>query len=184
MTQNTQSVVQKFNGEWAKLHSDRQPIGWMLRKDQTLPWLRLHALPDSKRYAENDTELGVILSRANEIGNKLLGSEAPCWMIEARADQIVGTGEYAGQFAEDDDSDGMVWRYFVQSVDWQAGAFNRVLADIANDGPYYVVWMARNGGALFAPYDGGFDLFPSSLEQVETLKSDWSDWLSSHPEGL
>ncbi len=105
-------------------------------------------------------------------------------MIEARADDITGTGEYVGQFPEEDDPHGMVWRYFVKSVDWKAGLFNKVLADIAGDGAYYIVWMARNGSALFAPYDGGFDLFPFSFEQVETLKADWSDWLSSHPEGL
>jgi hypothetical protein len=44
--------------------------------------------------------------------------------------------------------------------------------------------MSRKTGKIFAPYDGGFDLFPSPGEEVAQLKSRFSEWLSSHPEGL
>jgi len=184
MANRSQTIVSEFSREWAKLHPDRQPMGWMLRTDDSLPWLRLHALPDSKRYAENGSERSEILSRANEVGNQLLGAGEPCWMIEARTDDCTSAGELAGQFDDSDEYDTMIWRYFVQSVNWRAGAFDKVLMDLADDAPYSVVWMARESGAIFAPYDGGFDLFPSEYLQVDTLKAQWSDWLSSHPEGL
>ncbi len=39
-------------------------------------------------------------------------------------------------------------------------------------------------GAIFSPYDGGFDLFPHSQSEVESLKAEWVDWLCLRPDGL
>jgi hypothetical protein len=45
-----------FQNEWLRNHEGRQPLGWMLRESDGLPSVRFHALPGSKRYAENGSE--------------------------------------------------------------------------------------------------------------------------------
>ena len=173
-----------FELDWEKWHSGRQPIGWRLLTDDTLPWLRLHSLPNSKRYADNNSERETILGRANAIGDHLLGTGSDCWTVQSRADGIGGQGEYAGEFAEDEEPGSTVWRFFAQRVIWKAGTFDNELLEIAADGPFYQIWMNRDTGAVFAPYDGGFDLFPADWRQVDMLKAQWSTWLSDHPSGL
>ncbi len=36
-------------------------------------WLRIHSLPESKRYAESDFEYNIILNRQNQLINDLIG---------------------------------------------------------------------------------------------------------------
>jgi hypothetical protein len=62
--------------------------------------------------------------------------------------------------------------------------FDKLLTAIADDEVDFVFWMNRENGAIFAPYDGGFDLFPSTDAQVDELKKSYPDWLSSHSQGL
>lgn len=175
--------AQTFRDEWQVYHTDIPPIGWALRESQSAPWVRYHALPDSKRYAESDSEKAAILARANAIGDRLLGDGSPCWRVEARTDDMPGMGALAGQFQVGGDPDEPVWHFYVRSVRWKAGAFDNDLSAIADD-TLRVLWMCRSNGVVFAPYDGGFDLFPPSLDEVEILKTERSDWLSSELSGL
>ena len=46
-----------------------------LREEKSELWLRIHSLPESKRYAENEQEAG-ILARHNEIAAKVLGLDS------------------------------------------------------------------------------------------------------------
>lgn len=175
--------AQMFGEEWRAYHNDIPPTGWALRESQSAPWLRYHALPGSKRYAENDGEQAAILARANAIGDRLLGDGSPCWWVEARTDDLPGTGAFAGEYQLGGDPDEPVWRFYVRSVDWKAGAFDDYFTAIADE-KLMGLWMCRSSGAVFAPYDGGFDLFPSSFDEVGILKTERSDWLSSEPSGL
>lgn len=173
-----------FRAEWALHHRTLLPIGWLLRQERNLAWVRFHALPNSKRYAENDQDRSIILSRANTLGDRLLGLGNLCWFIEARMDKSEGSGELAMEAAEDDDPESTVWRFFVRSEAWEPGKYDGKLLSIADDESSRAVWMRRDNGSVFAPYDGGFDLFPSTWHEVDGLKSAGRDWLSNHPEGL
>jgi hypothetical protein len=46
------------------------------------------------------------------------------------------------------------------------------------------MWVSATTGAVFAPYDGGTDLFLPTADDVASLKREFSDWLSDHPGGL
>jgi hypothetical protein len=119
-----------FQNEWLRHHEGRRPLGWMLRESGGLPWVRFHALPDSKRYAETESECQTIIGRANALGIRLLGAGSLCWLVEARADEAEGVGFYAGDYAEDDPD--VTWRFYVQPVEWRDGAFDAMLNAIAN----------------------------------------------------
>jgi hypothetical protein len=114
----------------------------------------------------------------------LLGEDEWCWVIEGDTDDLVAGGEVALSGRETDDPDDPVWSFYVRHERWRAGASNAKLLSIADDEPRRAVWMRCDNGAVFAPYDGGFDLFPASWEAVRQLKAAWPDWLSDHPAGL
>ena len=183
MNNRAQDGPEVFREEWSKLYNGEPPLAWVLRTGRTVPWVRYHALPDSKRYAENDAEHATILARGNAIGDRLLGQGNLCWLIEARADEKSGDAALAGEYKEGDDAYDPTWRFYARSVEWHRGAFDTELKAIAED-RLTAMWMRRRDGVVFAPYDGGFDIFPVSAEQVDVLKAERPDWLSSHPEGL
>lgn len=171
----------EFQREWAHYHGERRPLGWLLRQDDDLPWVRFHALPDSKRYAENDRERQIILERANQLGDRLLGAGAECWLVESNPVTLADGAIFTGTYAEDDDFECSFYAYPVR---WQAGGFDALIAAIADDMPGRALWMSRKSGNILAPYDGGFDCFLASRRDILVLKVDFGIWLSPEPSGL
>ncbi|WP_129586340.1 DUF3885 domain-containing protein [Sphingomonas montana] len=86
--------------------------------------------------------------------------------------------------AATDDPDEPVWSFHARRERWRAETYDAELISIAEDQPRRAIWMRCEDGAVFAPYDGGFDLFPTSWETVNHLKAEWPDWLSGHSGGL
>lgn len=175
--------AQAFLEEWVSRFGDTPPLGWKLRAKQTIPWIRYHALPGSKRYAENEEERVTVLQRGNAIGDRLLGRRNACWYAEAVWDETEPDLSSAIEFREIENGEKIVRRFQVRAVEWGSGEFDEKLRSIAND-ELRGMWVRRSDGAVFAPYDGGFDLFPSSFDQIADLKRERPEWLPSNPDGL
>jgi hypothetical protein len=182
--QQAPPLAEQFRAEWARNYGAVLPLGWQLRLYNARPWVRFHALPLSKRYADSDVERATILCRANSLADDILGRGTSCWVVEARAEGDQKTGNFWIASAEDDDPDSPLWHFYIRCEDWRSGKYDAELLAIADDQPNRAIWMRRDNGALFAPYDGGFDLFPPTWQDVERLRERWRDWLSDHPEGL
>ena len=178
-------IALKFKSDWNAHHHGRQPLGYVLRQDSSLPWVRFHSLPGSQRYAASDEEIDIILSRGNCLASALFGRSKGCWIITSRWDDEFGPGVPAGLWSEDDtDPESLVWNFFVREGEWAEGKFDDDLEDLADDARHYIIWFEPESGKVFAPYDGGFDLFASTIEEVHALKKRFGDWLSDREDGL
>lgn len=177
-----------FASDWAQHIGATGPLAHHLRAERLRPWLRFHALPNSKRDAETPEEKNIILSRADELATDMLGHGSECWLVECRGDtdsQRLATktkGIAALKITELDDD--FEWTAYVCPIKWKTGSSRRLLWQIAKDLTGPTLWFKRANGAIFAPYDGGFDLFPTSHAHVQTLRHKYADWLSDHPDGL
>ncbi len=176
--------AERFQHDWAAFYPTCPPLGWLLRNREGIPWVRFHALPASKRYPEDEAERGIILSRANSLGDRLLGPCQLCWVVEADCSEASTQEEVSMTASESDDPEDPIWNFHARPEPWRAGAFDAELLSIANNGPRRTIWMRCDDGSVFAPYDGGFDLFPASWMEVAKLKLEWPEWLSTHPQGL
>ncbi len=191
-----------FQHLWSRFHEGHWPIGYMLRQSGAANWVRFHSLPESKRYAETDDERGVILRRQNALAAAVLASD-PCWLVQTHWVTPDGTIDWADQhdpfaatrqFAleptfdfvdpDEDDEDPAEWRVHAGPVRWTDGAFDNLLTSIAEDIAGPTLWMSEATGSIFAPYDGGVDLFLAKAEQVAELKARHRDWLSIHASGM
>jgi hypothetical protein len=56
-----------FQNLWTLNYPDTIPISYRFKHDYSDRWFRIHSLPESKRYAENESEWEILLSRQNEI---------------------------------------------------------------------------------------------------------------------
>lgn len=183
-------ILDSFQREWSHHHSKTTPLAHQLRLDGRRPWVRFHALPDSKRYADDEAEEREILRRANALGAEVLDVSADCWLVECRIEEYstpywkptrLAPGTTLRYLEPEED---FHWSAKVTETRWESGAFDNLLGETARDQTGPTLWMNRANGAIFAPYDGGFDIFPSSWNEVERLKQRYSNWLSSHPQGL
>ena len=142
----------------------------------------------SKRYEETAKEKQTILARADELATEILGEKADCWLVECRKGRLGRPfmtrvkGHSVLDIAEPEDD--YIWTAHVSPARWKAGSARRLLWQVAQDRTGPTLWINRTSGAIFAPYDGGFDLFPASLQHVEALRQKHSNWLSNEPGGL
>lgn len=182
-----------FENAWTQFHLGESPIGWMLLGEGAANRLRFHSLPASKQYADTDQERSVLLSRQNMLASEVLGDQ-PCWLVQAHwlllepgewdvqhhHDPFHATREwkleFAFEFLEDDGDEGRSWRVFAAQLSWLPGRFDDLLLSIADDLAGPTLWMGTDG-AIFAPYDGGIDLFLPDAEAVQRLAAQHPDWL-------
>jgi hypothetical protein len=124
--------VTEFRRDWARYYPASLPLGWVLRRRLNAPWVRFHALPGSKRYADDQAERNTILSRAYALGDKLLGVDQCCWVIEAETGDTSAPSEVALMASETDDSDDPVWSFYARRERWRAGAHDAKLLSMSH----------------------------------------------------
>jgi len=174
-------------------------VGHVLRSAISDRWLRVHSLPNSKRYAETDAEYDELLRRHNELAVEILGSHQRAilflhvWGTAADVPAAFSGFGWAAQLdldsanptvyqsPEADDPDLVVAGF---PILWSPQSWNSLLRDIANARLNSVVLLNAATGETYAPYDGGADLFLANSERVATLADRWASWLSERPDGL
>jgi len=186
--------MHKFQEAWNRFHAGRFPVGFRLREADTPNWLRFHSLPLSKRYADTDAERKLLLARHNELAGEVLGADEACWLVQvyfependpniidiARRDHGL---PWAFKFFTDDDAE-EEWQVAAGETSWAVGKFDDLIWAIANEQSASTLWMSASTGSIFAPYDGGIDLFLPNPKAVCDLRARHQDWISAHPDGL
>lgn len=192
--------MSRFQDSWSQFHGDHWPIGYKLRQDGAANWVRFHSLPQSKRYADSVDNWRTLLHRQNALAATVLG-HGPCWLVQTHWVSAPGTTDiadvhdpfaatrafdlrFAFELVEAVDDELYRWRVHAGPTRWSNGRFDNLLKKIADDEAGPTLWMAQADGSIFAPYDGGVDLFLSQPSQAAKLKTAHKDWLSVHPEGL
>ena len=93
--------------------------------------------------------------------------------------------KYAFSFGVDEGDDAVAtWNVMAARVRWKQGGFDNALLRIADERAAPTLWISAESGAVFAPYDGGVDMFLPSEAEAKDLRSKYADWLSSHPDGM
>lgn len=198
----TVNDVNDFKRAWKSWHPHSPPVGYMMRGNREPNWLRLHSLPLSKRYAETPLERDIPITRHNEVAAEVLGLNQKCWLAQSCWVTPAGMSEFSNEqlmfsacrdyqsswsfrFLEDHDDDiEHAWDVHAAMTSWEMGKFDSLLWACANEEAAPIIWTSDNTGVVFAPYDGGIDLFLEDERQVERLSEKYSSWLSTRPDGL
>ncbi len=191
--------VNVFEG-WLREHfGATPPIGYCLRTDHRQRWLRIHSLPDAKRYAENELERSEVRRRAWVAAAEVLPTGAVCWLVvtgpphenaprelrlpSAPAMLFERVKPYDHPLLKDALEEERVVAYATQTT-WPPADFDRLIGAIAND-ELRVVWFSPASAEVFAPYDGGIDLILESRTRMEALRRSFpAGWFSAREDGL
>ena len=164
--------------------------------------MRIHSLPESKRYPNTEAERDEVLRRQNAAACYALGEGSECILFITEygesqhwPDYYVEGSRYTAEFvvlnrfapeyvqSYDKGQDGPL-QFFATRQRWHAGAFDALILMCADGtaGPYLFANIEK--GSAYAPYDGGADLFFSASYCVGEARRKFSDWLSTIESGL
>ncbi len=171
---------------WESCYPQSPPVGFLLRDAYPELWVRIHSLPKSKRRPTTDADYVTLLERHNVVATEVLGESSLCAVLLLGSDQTSETemSELAGlgvRFeklcslpAELWEGKGSVFReptsLFALAVTWDSGAFDPLLRAFADRRVKGLI-VELEEGCVYAPYNGGADLFyDSESDRDEAIK--------------
>jgi hypothetical protein len=171
---------------WLENYPASPPLGHWLRLYYQDTWLRIHSLPDAKRYADTELEYSELLHRHNAVADRVLGNGAPCFLYQAKylgEDTDIESPAWVLDLKEyDPESEERIW-IDIAAVTWQSRRFDQLLLDVANE-VTRLVFASTLTGNIYAPYDGGADLIFRRQTDHQVCRESFEKWLSARADGL
>jgi hypothetical protein len=75
-------------------------------------------------------------------------------------------------------------QFFGLQVTWRKHTFDQLIRAVADDKTGPVLLANPAARAIYAPYDGGADLFFSSAAETKVARSKFQSWLSIREDGM
>jgi len=192
------TMINRIKKYWADNFGELPPKADELKFEFGDRWVRFHSLPESKRYANSESEYEQVLFRYNSLIKELFPYQSELFVVlteysnrsepehlEYKLLEIFPETEYwcSIQTNEEDD-DPIYWHFHATKTGVEDSALNKLLRLVADDEISNVMLFCNESESLFHPYDGGSDCILSSVEHRNRLEGKFSNWLSAHPEGL
>ena len=153
----------------------------MLRQIYPERWLRIHSLPESKRYDETEEEYAELFHRHNAVATQALGEGSQCYLIQGF---WVEPEEGQSGWVVSLEGEELNLRFEVTEVIWSHSGHDALLREVADRKTANVVFVSYGSRRIYAPYDGGADLICRNEQERDEWKRAYSAWLSAYPEGL
>ncbi|WP_266862291.1 hypothetical protein [Streptomyces sp. NBC_01306] len=177
---------------WQRRWPSCPPVGYKLREPYRDVWVRFHSLPESKRYADDESEYAIVLERYNTVLDELFAGAdvyviTPLWTTEAEvASSQPITGYWQSLLVEDDPHPEFrtYCHLFAARRSWRPGCIDESLRDVADDKVAGVLITDTRMQRIHHPYDGGADVFLATSAERDRVRDRHADWLSRHPSGI
>jgi hypothetical protein len=192
----------QFRRFWQQHFPNCPPVSYLFKYNLADRWFRFHSLPESKRYAEDETEFVELLTRQNTVlldvigkGESILvsGNYLSSPLLE---EQCSALGNFEFQeflklskqdFDPDElepDEQPVYLSLFCGTHELKRGSLDNILLCVADWKIVNFFVVSCESEHIFAPYDGGVDVILKDTEERDGFKAKYKNWLSSHPEGL
>jgi hypothetical protein len=196
-------TAEQFNHFWTSTYPDTILIQHHFRHDFAERWFRIHSLPESKRYAEDDNDWNILLDRQNKIISDLLNAHSNFLLVTGGhtyegyrelhpIDEVDSIKEFAfisldpidlNKISPDEYDNGQFYTPMFSEQQWQSKMFDNLLKDIAVDN-LRAFFISVDNKLIIAPYDGGIDFILKDTQTRDFYKQKYSSWLSARHDGL
>jgi hypothetical protein len=186
----------QFKHFWAKNFPETPPINHLFKHNLTERWLRIHSLPEDKRYATTAEEWVILKVRQNTVFEDLIPRKSKIYLVlQLFSDKLaklkpnIGQNEYFKKlkFVDFEDLDyfditqlwvdeNLILHTFFAEINLEEPYFDDILTAIAND-EIRAFFVPENGECLVAPYDGGVDLVFKDIEIRGFYQKKYENWL-------
>jgi len=196
----------EFTQLWLDNFHESPPVSHWFKWAYPNSWFRIHSLPNSKRYPNNEKEWKVLLKKQNEIITDIIGKNTKIYLVSNDA-------EWGFKFLSVlHNANGELYRYnrikqidlyklnleyyeneymynehtfkpvFVQII-WNSHLHDSLLKNIANDNAR-AFFVSFEKTIIIAPYDGGIDFVLKDDTLKNHYKNKYVKWLSNREDGL
>ena len=195
-------TLNEFKTFWESNYGDCPMIGYVLRETFLNRWFRIHSLPESRRYPENDKQWDLLLERHNQVITDIFGIDAEIILVTGSHDMndgpiFVKEDENLFKpynFIKTDNVDlykldpanynnGQIFKPAFTKLVWNSGEYNPILAAVAEDKTRFL-FISKDKNAIIAPYDGGIDFIMKDIETKDFYKEKYKAWLPQTESGL
>lgn len=196
-------TAEEFITFWTSAYPKTVVLSYYFKYDYVDRWFRIHSLPKSKRYAEDEEEWQLLLDRQNTIITDLLGNGEEFLLVTGDAEmegyteldplsEVKSIQNFSFTFltpidlhklSPEEYEEGHIYKPMFSQQIWQLNKFNDLLKDIAND-EHRAFLVSTQNNCIVAPYDGGIDFIVKDQQTKEALKQKYSEWLSDRDDGL
>jgi len=190
--------------EWNNKFEGVLPIDFQLKHVLHHRWFRIHCLPKSKRYAENETEYGIIKTRQNQILTDVIGESIEIKLLiglynydnkpKPNVKTDLGTFNHFMSIDLHQNQDRVSYGPYDKGDSYETYIMNTImdldnlvkpLRQIANDAYDYRLSIVNlTKGRIVIPYDGGVDIIMENEKQRNIIKPNYQDWLSIREDGM
>lgn len=171
---------------------DFYPVSFIMREAMSDFWFRIHSLPESKRYPENETDWEILFERHKALTDDVL--------VEGGSCQVHYTLFNDSKFSEDlapplnwsnirpqiysnyHSDDETVYTQTAEAV-WNFNTFKPWIRRRADGSLGCISFHSHDTDAIYSPYDGGADIFSLDPAFLANIKSKFSAWKSPYPCG-
>lgn len=190
-------LKEEFKTFWKINFKETIPLNFTFRATYPERWLRIHSLPNSKRYPESEIELKFIFNRQNSVISDVFKEDEEIYIVRSEfyienieefdlqsefnfeEVEIINLKDFFINEYESDDKLSVQ----VSKVTWKINSFNDILEDIAND-VSMIFFVSISNSIIFAPYDGGMDIIYQNELQKNYFKEKYKEYLSERIDGL
>jgi GTPase SAR1 family protein len=195
---------EEFHNLWTIIYPDTVPISHFFKDDYSDRWFRIHSLPKSKRYADNENEWKILLARQNEIITDLFGVDTSIFLVtgdydlkdEEEISHLTDKEEVFKDYSftrldnidlyklgSDYYSERQIYRPAFAETVWKLDLHEKLLREIANDN-IRGFFVSFDKDVIVAPYDGGVDFVLKDNSTKDFYKNKYKQWLSGLESGL
>lgn len=195
---------QQFSAFWARNFSEIPPINYLFKHHLKHRWLRIHSLPDAKRYAQTSEEWAILLERQHQVFSDLLPQNTKICIVSGiysntekvfeknlfdtlpyfktlkfKELPIIDMFKLSGEWA----NKGIKFTPCFAEEIFVPSRFDDILKSIAND-EWRLFFIDPKSTVIIAPYDGGVDIIFKTEHQLAFYKNKYQNWLSKRVDGL
>ncbi len=173
-----------FMQQWQCDYPETPPINHLFKARLPKRWMRIHSLPEAKRYADTAAEWDILLARQNVVIDYLVPQgSAITWVwnwLEPDC-HIFTSCDLIPLGAVQNDEGEVPVEGWMLAEQWESGIFNPFLMMIAGEQMRAFI-MAPD--CLISPYDGGMDIILKDPHTAHAFKRHFADWVSPRADGL
>jgi len=177
---------------WARWYPDAPPVGFLLSMAYPDRGFRVHTYPDSRRWPRSADDYRELVALHNPLASDVLGppphalillDECARWQTGETA-RLVGSSaaelpllaplpDHLCDPDHDDSQFEVPMCLFGREIVWQSGSFDHFIRAVADDAAMGLMFSLSTGH-VYAPYDGGADVFFPTAEARNTVREMYS----------
>lgn len=171
----------QFQEVWLANFPDSLPVNFLVREKYAEVHFRFYTLPGAKRYPDSEADSQEVLKRHNRVLSDLFSPNEEFFLLRTRFKSDVISPVFPGgellQTINDPELFEGIAELFVSKKNWMPSVADLELRRVSRDEEDNLLFVGIRNVSVYAPYDGGADVFVPDTKKRLALRNKYSSWM-------